>query len=191
MGRDAERDQDPDDWFAEPDTSAVTRRSNVVVPPETVPAASEDWLSDPDDGTRLRTGPLPVSTKIAVAAVGLVAALVVGLLVGGVFDSKPAPTVTPTTVPQTTTRPTTSTANTPTAFPVPTKPLAPGDKGAAVTELQRALARAGYPVGTIDGQYGPSTKNAVAQFQAAQGLTADGIAGAQTLAALNTKLNGP
>jgi hypothetical protein len=156
-------------------------------------AASEDWLNEPDAGTRLRTGPLSARTKIAVAAVGLVAALVVGLLVGGVFDPAGSPQSTPTTSPTTTTRPKTTTTTTPAAaaVPVPTTPLAPGDKGPSVTELQRALARAGYPVGTIDGTYGPATKNAVAQFQASANLTPDGIAGTQTLAALNRKLNGP
>jgi hypothetical protein len=199
MGRDPQRDQDPDDWFAEPDTSAVTRRGGAVAPGDASPsapdAASEDWLSEPDPGSRLRTGPLPARTKIAVAAVGLVAALVVGLLVGGVFDPAGSPQSTPTTSPATTTRPetSTSTATTPAAsrIPVPTTPLAPGDEGSAVAALQRALARAGGAVDTVDGQYGPATKDAVAQFQTSVRLTADGIAGTQTLAALNRKLNGP
>jgi hypothetical protein len=197
MGRDAERDRDPDDWFAEPDTSGVQPRRAASVETDSRPAApdalSDDWL-EPDARTRAGGGPLPATTKIGIAAVALVVALVVGLLVSGVFDSGSTPSTPPTATRSTTTRPATSASKTTpasSALPVPTAQLATGDKGPAVTLLQRALARAGYPVGTVDGQYGPATKSAVAQFQASEHLTADGIAGMQTLTALNAKLNGP
>ena len=55
---------------------------------------------------------------------------------------------------------------------------------ALVRALQRRLEAVGDPPGPIDGLYGPLTENAVAQFQAAHGLVADGIAGPATLAAL-------
>jgi peptidoglycan hydrolase-like protein with peptidoglycan-binding domain len=55
-----------------------------------------------------------------------------------------------------------------------------GATGDAVKTLQQGLVNAGYPVGT-DGNFGPGTQNAVKQFQQAQGLTADGVVGAQTL----------
>jgi hypothetical protein len=35
----------------------------------------------------------------------------------------------------------------------------------ALTELQIGLARLGYPVGAIDGQFGPRTRNAWAEFK--------------------------
>ena len=54
--------------------------------------------------------------------------------------------------------------------------------------LQRALAHLGYSPGAIDGQYGPSTKDAVLRFQRAGGLTADGILGPETLRALTRAL---
>ncbi len=54
--------------------------------------------------------------------------------------------------------------------------------------LQRALARLGYSPGTIDGQYGPSTTQAVSRFQRAKGLTEDGILGPDTLRALTNAL---
>jgi hypothetical protein len=196
MGRDAERDRDPDDWFDEPDTSAVRRGRTLAetdgLPPEPE-VAPEDWLDDPALRTRAGAAPLPARIKLAVAAVVLLVLLIVGLLAGGVFDSGGSPATTPTTTPSTpgtTTRKTTTPTPAAAAVPVPTTPLAPGDEGPAVTELQRALERAGYPVGTIDGTYGPATENAVAQFQRSANLAPDGIAGTQTLAALNRKLNG-
>ena len=54
--------------------------------------------------------------------------------------------------------------------------------------LQHALAHLGYSPGTIDGQYGPSTTQAVKSFQTAHGLTADGVAGPKTIAALKNAL---
>ncbi len=55
-----------------------------------------------------------------------------------------------------------------------------------VKALQRRLAALGYQPGPIDGRYGPLTDAAVIRFQAAHRLTADGIAGVHTLAALAT-----
>jgi hypothetical protein len=58
-------------------------------------------------------------------------------------------------------------------------PLAPGVQS---TDTVRALQqRLGV---SADGVYGPKTRAAVKRFQRAHGLTADGVAGPQTLAAL-------
>ena len=62
--------------------------------------------------------------------------------------------------------------------------LQQGATGAAVVELQTLLARAGYSLGAADGNFGPMTKTAVMNFQRARGLTADGIVGPVTWAAL-------
>jgi peptidoglycan hydrolase-like protein with peptidoglycan-binding domain len=72
---------------------------------------------------------------------------------------------------------------------VPTQTLAPGDTGAQVTILQRALAALGFSAGTPDGDYGPGTQTAVARFQASKGLPQLGIVGPQTLAALQRALS--
>ena len=61
-----------------------------------------------------------------------------------------------------------------------------GNGSIQVRELQRRLTRAGYSPGPVDGRYGPRTEQAVVRFQAARGLSVDGIAGAQTLAHLGT-----
>lgn len=55
-----------------------------------------------------------------------------------------------------------------------------GDQGTEVAELQKTLKRLGHYNETEDGVYGQTTKTAVAKFQAAEGLEADGIVGADT-----------
>ncbi|MBD3882530.1 peptidoglycan-binding protein [Phormidium tenue FACHB-886] len=58
------------------------------------------------------------------------------------------------------------------------------DSGDAVVELQRRLTNLGYYDGEITGFLGSQTKEAIVQFQQEMGLTADGIVGAATEAAL-------
>lgn len=55
-----------------------------------------------------------------------------------------------------------------------------GDVGAAVAALQCALKYRGYDPGEIDGDFGPRTYAALADFQAENGLEADGVAGKET-----------
>lgn len=56
-----------------------------------------------------------------------------------------------------------------------------GDSGSDVTKLQKALDILGYYHGRIDGEYGDGTTEAVAKYQKAKGLEADGIAGRETV----------
>jgi hypothetical protein len=56
--------------------------------------------------------------------------------------------------------------------------------GSDVSDLQTSLDELGYPVGEIDGRYGPATAAAVRAFQFDNGLEADGLAGPATFAAL-------
>lgn len=62
--------------------------------------------------------------------------------------------------------------------------LANGSKGEMVQQLQQRLKELGYYTGTVDGQYGNGTRDAVLLFQQQHGLEADGVAGQQTLALL-------
>jgi murein L,D-transpeptidase YcbB/YkuD len=55
-----------------------------------------------------------------------------------------------------------------------------GSTGARVRDLQTLLVRAGYAV-KVDGDYGPSTRDAVKDFQRAQGVTVDGVTGPETI----------
>lgn len=57
----------------------------------------------------------------------------------------------------------------------------PGDSGAKVKKLQKALKIRGYYSGEIDGNYGESTKKAVKKFQKSVGISADGVAGKKTI----------
>jgi peptidoglycan hydrolase-like protein with peptidoglycan-binding domain len=111
--------------------------------------------------------------------------IVVGLLaIAGVFSGgTPTPSETTTQAPTISTTPTTTPTVAP-AVPAPTTTLKPGDTGAQVKKLQRALVELGYAVGTIDGDYGTATKTALAQFQTASHLTADGVFGPATRTAL-------
>jgi hypothetical protein len=151
------------------------------------PAANEDdWI---DDGPRARRpGPefvasLPERRLLIAAAAALVVILIVGWLVLRGGGSTPTQAETTTQAATTPITPTTTQAATPTV-PVPAAPLKPGDTGAQVKALQRALVQLGYAVGTIDGDYGAATKTAVEQFQTASKLTAEGVFGPATRTAM-------
>ena len=62
--------------------------------------------------------------------------------------------------------------------------LKEGMSGPEVKRLQEALKREGFDPGVIDGDFGLGTEAAVVAFQKSEGLTADGIVGAQTQVAL-------
>lgn len=76
---------------------------------------------------------------------------------------------------------------TPAPAPVTRPTLRRGSKGEYVTLLQTQLVQRGYDVGSygIDGDFGRGTEAAVKAFQQDSGLTADGICGAKTWAALD------
>ena len=70
--------------------------------------------------------------------------------------------------------------------PAETRPvLARGSKGDAVVQLQTLLRDLNFAV-AIDGDFGPGTEVAVTRFQSENSLTADGIVGPQTWAAMNS-----
>jgi peptidoglycan hydrolase-like protein with peptidoglycan-binding domain len=57
-----------------------------------------------------------------------------------------------------------------------------------VKELQEALLHCGYYPGKIDGVMGTNTKQAIKQFQQANSLDVDGLAGPRTKLTLATRL---
>ncbi len=86
-----------------------------------------------------------------------------------------------------------ATSATPTPTPKPTTPPATittalmrkGDSNASVKLMQQKLISLGYLNGTADGIFGNKTFTALKEFQKANALYADGIAGKATIAALN------
>jgi Putative peptidoglycan binding domain len=174
---DSQPSRDPDDWFAESDWAG----GPAPAPGDQFEPAARGRAPLSDLTFTLRT--------LILAALAVVAVIVVaGLAIGGVFsrsDDHPSTTpsaTTPSTTKQTTT-PTTTAARAPRSL-APTSTLKPGDNGAQVKRLQRALAQLGYAPGSVDGDYGPSTVAAVKRFQQASKLTADGVLGPATLKAL-------
>ncbi len=62
-----------------------------------------------------------------------------------------------------------------------------GSSGEEVKQIQTKLKSWGYYNGSVDGVFGSKTYEAVKSFQRKNGLTADGIVGSKTLAALGIK----
>jgi hypothetical protein len=171
-----------DDWFAEAPASFSYARGGD----ETV--EDDDWLYEEARPRAPRRHDLPpvLRSRNALLVGGgilLVFVLLIGLLVGGVFSSSSPPAVsTPIT---TATPPVTTTQTKPAVVvAVPTTTLKPGDTGAQVKLLQKALTAVGNSPGKADGNYGPATSSALEDFQRSAKLTADGIFGPATKTAL-------
>jgi Putative peptidoglycan binding domain len=203
-GRDTRRGQELDDWFAEPESSprqrgrpSALRKQDELQTPEHPqgPAQIDDWLSGGDAGSKRRSRfgarrMLSGPERAAAAAAGLAVCLLIGLAAGGVFSGASSHPTTINTL-QRKTAPTTPPHATPRRLRAPATTLKPGDHGAQVKVLQHVLASLGYSPGSVDGQYGTATQQAVAHFQHTSGLIADGIVGPQTLRALTRTLNSP
>jgi hypothetical protein len=151
----------------------------------------------PDDATirRRRT----IGLLVALAIVGSVIAIAVIAFGGGSTDTTTPTEQTPPTTPATTTeqpaQSQTTTSTTPPAAATPqTVDLAEGDtlrqgsSGDTVVQLQNGLTALGFDPGPADGIFGPVTEAAVLDFQRSNGLDADGVVGANTVAALNNAL---
>jgi len=183
--------EDDDDWFAGADTE---ERPAEAPPEDDLGAYADDWLTEDDLSPLQRRSPLQkVDRRVLVAAVALVVLLLAGLAAGGVFSSgssKKPSVLPPTTAPAATSLPTVAQPTTTVApqASAPTTTLKPGDTGAQVVALQKALVSLGFLTGKADGDYGPATTAAVTKFQTAHGLTADGVLGPATLSALKTAL---
>jgi Putative peptidoglycan binding domain len=182
---------DPDDWFAGTDVDSLEESRTV----EQAAAHEPAWVDDDAEAeTRSPPGRLGGVSRRGVAALvaSAIVLIVAVLAASGVFSSGGSssttapPTTRPVTTPTHTTAPTTPT---PAAVTVPNVVLKPGATGADVKTLQRALASAGYPTGSIDGIYGPKTEQAVSAFQQSAAITVDGVYGPETKQALQRKVN--
>lgn len=140
-----------------------------------------------------------VAAVAAIAVlVGVAIAIPLVLLSGGGGTASPPVPQVPTTAATTTTpvqpapveQPsTTSTAPAALTVALPDgKSMRAGDRGAAVTTLQKALVALAYDPGTPDGVFGSNTTSAVVAFQTDKGLDPDGVVGSKTVEALNAAL---
>lgn len=68
--------------------------------------------------------------------------------------------------------------------------LKKGARGDEVVTVQKKLKQWGYYTGAVDGIFGSGTEKAVKFFQTKNGLTADGVVGQKTAAALGMELSG-
>ena len=185
-----------DDWFDEPEPPSETQSgANRGVYEE----AEEVWVlpEEEDSGSHAQrefviAGRRLTTTQVAIIALSALALFFAILAAVGVFNGSTA-AAPPATLPKTHTVTVQNTvpANTLPTVQAPTQtPLKSGDTGAAVKQLQKALAAAGFSPGAPDGDYGPATMNAVERFQIAKKLGEDGIYGPATAAALQKALSG-
>jgi Putative peptidoglycan binding domain len=191
-----------DDWFAEPDAPSSEAREQA----RPSPASTSAPRTRPVEPRRtIRPESLRRRRIVVAVAVGAVLLLVGGVLAAravtgpdddGEATTTTSPTTAPTTftttttTPPTTTSPTTTTTTTPTGTTLPEGVvLRPGDESEEVRQLQTALVELGYSTGGVDGKFGPTTEQAVQEFQSSSGLEDDGVAGPATLAALAAALN--
>lgn len=170
-------DREPEDWFGEEEEwqerptaeQAAPRRPGLQLPPPGSP------------GRR----------RLALAGLvgGLLLILLIVALVEAGGDDEAEPQISPPAAESgtTTTTTTTTTGGQPQLIPGQAT-LAPGDSGPRVRRLQAALNTLGYDVGQPDGDYGAQTQEAVSAFQERQGLEVDGVAGPQTIQAINQAL---
>ena len=144
-----------------PDTSTAT--------PDQSGNAWNNWSSSTDSGAAATPTPVPTG----------------GTIVFNQTTPEPGAENTIQTVTATTAGP--AAATTPAAAtPSPTpKTMRLGFQGEAVRTVQRKLKELGYYNGSIDGDFGEATDKALKAVQKANGLTADGKVGEQTLKKLN------
>jgi uncharacterized protein YraI len=65
-----------------------------------------------------------------------------------------------------------------------------GDRGSEVYAVQQALYNRGYNTGGVDGVFGTATERAVINYQASNGLSADGVVGPATSSSLGIDYDG-
>jgi hypothetical protein len=185
-----------DDWFDEPEPPSETQSGANRGVYEDV---EEVWTLPVDEDARspgqreiVIAGRTLTVTQVAIIALSLLAIFFAILAAAGVFSGSKAaaPPVTPPAKHLTKTQTTSPPAAKKPTVQAPAQTLKPTDTGSQVKVLQKALAALGFSPGTPDGDYGPSTQNAVERFQIAKGLDEDGIVGPATLNAIQKALAG-
>jgi hypothetical protein len=182
-------------------TGDLGNRSGSAPPPPIPPVAGTDARRAVIGRRRLAAG------VVLAVVLGVGIGIPVVLLTGGEQATVTQPTstttagptdtspeTTPSTTPTTPTEPTdttTTTGSAAAAFALPegVKLQREGENDPTlVSQLQEALADAGYEPGSADGTFGEQTEASVVAFQQANGLSVDGRVGPETAAALNEAL---
>jgi hypothetical protein len=192
-----EEPHDPgyDDWFDEPeppaDTHSGAHRSTYEDVEEVWVLPEDEDVRGPGNREIVIAGRTFTLTQVAIVVISVLALFFAALAAAGVFNGKTA-AAPPVTIkkPVTPTVQTSTPAVTTPSTQAPAQTLSPGDTGAQVKILQKALAKLGFSPGTPDGDYGPATQVAVERFQVSKGLAEDGVVGPQTLNAIQKALSG-
>ena len=141
----------------------------VYQAPTSAPTAAPQATPDPTDSPNYNGGvSQPTNASVSLPTP----------VVNSFSTVAPLPTPNPAT--QATATPPVTKA--PTATPAGSLKL--GSQGDEVRSVQRKLKELGFYKGTVDGDFGVGTENAVKAFQKQYGLTVDGKVGANTMAKL-------
>jgi hypothetical protein len=184
-----------DDWFDEPEPPTETQSGanrGVYEDVEEVWVLPEEEEGGSGHHEIVIAGRTLTMTQAAIIALSVLAIFIAILAAFGAFSGAKAaaPPVTPPVKHVTVTVQNTTPTNTNTTPQFGTQTLQTGSTGPEVKALQQALISLGFLSGTADGQYGPATKIAVERFQVAKKLSEDGVAGQQTLQALQQATSG-
>lgn len=173
-------------WDANPRTLKLSRPSmqgsDVQKLQQALIERGEGITPDGDFGPGTEAALKRVQGKLGLTPDGVAGLQTLAQILGqqGVTETnKPVASVAAEITPPPTAKP-----ETPAQAEVVSTTLKEGQVGLEVAEMQTLLAAKGCYAGECDGDFGPKTKAAVEAFQRQAGLTADGVAGPQTLSAL-------
>ncbi len=158
--------------------NAVNNNQNGNLNFPTYPGATEEPVFATPDPTDTPDVPaVPIETEPAVATAppsGGYGYVTVGPMITSSVNAQAQSSVTPVPSP----------SPKPTATPFTSLKL--GSTGSDVRNVQTKLKQLGFLKGTVDGDFGKATEEAVKKFQKQYGLEVDGKVGANTLAKLQT-----
>ena len=129
----------------------------------------------------MKKNPKVIAALIAIAVMLVLGVILATHMIPTIREVRREMSLTPTPLPPV---PASVRATELVAVVTPEPALHNGSKGEKVWQLQERLQRLGYYQGTVDGEFGPGTREAVLAFQKRNGLAMDGLAGEETQRAL-------
>ena len=125
----------------------------------------------------MKKNPKVIAALAAIAVMLVLSVILVTQMIPTIREVKREMSLTPTPLPPV---PDSVRATALEAVVTPEPALHNGSKGEKVWKLQERLQQLGYYLGTLDGEFGPGTREAVLLFQKKNGLGMDGLAGEET-----------